>query len=366
MRYILIAFMMMISSLSIAQITKFYPNDIRHNYVTEIEDMDQQEIRLMNQWRLAGQNNDKSLSIINAIRTLKNLKEAPATLINYSFETSNGSDGYNIGEANVTLELVNSTIKTISEITLTFDFYNDEDKRIYDINTGNQYMKLTFSNLKGRPKVESFNELANNIIDCYHFLTNDEATKIETFTNKKASKIELVGATIKYDDGSISNKISELQGNDLYGEGPLKPFTECQSDIYDREHSIQPQNTLPITPRIETESLEGAKKEGEAVFDVTDQMPSYPGGAYAMMNYIEQNKQYPLSAKIKGLQGRVVVSFIVEKDGSLTDIHVVRSVETSLDNESVRVIKSMPKWNPGKNHGTIVRVRYNVVVPFNL
>ena len=102
------------------------------------------------------------------------------------------------------------------------------------------------------------------------------------------------------------------------------------------------------------------------VFDVVEQMPSFPGGPQALMEYLSNNVKYPVVAQENGVQGRVVVSFVVERDGSITDVKVVRSVDPSLDKEAVRVVKSMPRWIPGKQNGQAVRVKYNVPVAFRL
>ncbi|MBR5919353.1 MAG: energy transducer TonB [Prevotella sp.] len=107
-------------------------------------------------------------------------------------------------------------------------------------------------------------------------------------------------------------------------------------------------------------------KEPERVFDVVEQMPQFPGGDAALMQYLSNNIKYPVVAQENGVQGRVVVSFVVEKDGSITDVKVVRSVDPSLDKEAQRVVKSMPKWIPGKQNGSAVRVKYNVPVSFKL
>jgi len=84
------------------------------------------------------------------------------------------------------------------------------------------------------------------------------------------------------------------------------------------------------------------------------------------MQYLNSNIKYPVVAQENGVQGRVVVSFVVEKDGSITDVRVVRSVDPSLDREATRVVKSMPHWIPGKQNGSAVRVKYNVPVSFKL
>lgn len=106
--------------------------------------------------------------------------------------------------------------------------------------------------------------------------------------------------------------------------------------------------------------------EPEKVFEVVEQMPSFPGGEKALLEYLGNNIKYPVVAQENGVQGRVVVSFVVERDGSITDVRVVRSVDPSLDKEATRVVKSMPKWIPGKQNGSAVRVKYTVPVSFKL
>lgn len=126
---------------------------------------------------------------------------------------------------------------------------------------------------------------------------------------------------------------------------------------------------LKVTQRVETEPVkaEAPKPEVEnKVFDVVEQMPSFPGGQSALMSYLANNIKYPVVAQENGVQGRVVVSFVVERDGSITDVQVVRSVDPSLDREAQRVVRSMPKWIPGKQNGQAVRAKYNVPVSFRL
>ncbi len=111
---------------------------------------------------------------------------------------------------------------------------------------------------------------------------------------------------------------------------------------------------------------EPPKEEETKVFDVVEQMPSFPGGPSALMQYLGSNIKYPVVAEENGVQGRVVCTFVVERDGSITDVRVVKSVDPSLDREAVRVVKSMPKWIPGKQNGSAVRVKYTVPVTFRL
>ena len=107
-------------------------------------------------------------------------------------------------------------------------------------------------------------------------------------------------------------------------------------------------------------------KKNNMVFDVVEVMPQYPGGQIAMLKYIMENIKYPEQAMKEGIQGRVTVRFIVEKDGSISNVKPVLSVHPLLDTEAVRVVESMPKWSPGKQNGKPVRVRFNVPVMFKL
>ena len=102
------------------------------------------------------------------------------------------------------------------------------------------------------------------------------------------------------------------------------------------------------------------------VFDVVEEMPSFPGGQGALMAFLSSNIKYPVVAQENGVQGRVIVGFVVERDGSITDVKVMRSVDPSLDREAQRVVKAMPRWKPGKQNGSAVRVKYTVPVVFRL
>lgn len=106
--------------------------------------------------------------------------------------------------------------------------------------------------------------------------------------------------------------------------------------------------------------------EETKIFTVVEQMPMYPGGDAALMGYLRDNIHYPTIAAENGVQGRVVVGFVVERDGSITDVKILRGVDPSLDREAMRVVKSMPRWNPGKQNGSAVRVKYQVPVSFRL
>ena len=99
---------------------------------------------------------------------------------------------------------------------------------------------------------------------------------------------------------------------------------------------------------------------------VVEHQPSFPGGQQALIKYLKENIKYPEQAKNDSIEGRVVLTFVVETDGSITDPKVVRGVHPLLDAEALRVVKLMPKWEPGYQNGAPVRVKYNIPVTFKL
>ncbi|MEG1762375.1 MAG: energy transducer TonB [Bacteroidales bacterium] len=104
----------------------------------------------------------------------------------------------------------------------------------------------------------------------------------------------------------------------------------------------------------------------EEIFQIVEEMPSYPGGDEARMAYLSQNLKYPVLAMESGIQGTVYIGFVVEKDGGVTDVRVARGIGGGCDEEAVRVVKAMPKWKAGKQRGRSVRVRYSVPIRFSL
>ena len=107
-------------------------------------------------------------------------------------------------------------------------------------------------------------------------------------------------------------------------------------------------------------------EKNQQVFDVVEQMPEYPGGIQALFEYLSQNVKYPSDAENQKVEGRVIATFIVETDGTINNVEVVKPVFPSLDAEAIRVLSGMPKWTPGKQSGKEVRVKYTVPINFNL
>ena len=107
-------------------------------------------------------------------------------------------------------------------------------------------------------------------------------------------------------------------------------------------------------------------KKNQKVFDIVEQMPEYPGGQAALFEFISKNVKYPDDAVKKKVEGKVFVTFVVDTDGKITDVSLMRKVFPSLDAEAIRVISAMPNWIPGKQKGQVVRVKYTVPIIFRL
>ena len=134
-------------------------------------------------------------------------------------------------------------------------------------------------------------------------------------------------------------------------------------------------DTEETTPAVKSTSKAGEKAVESSdpkkvftgkVYDLVDEMPSFPGGLEELYKWIDNNVQYPAVARENGIEGRVILKFIVEKDGSLSDSTVIHSVHPMVDREALRLVGQMPKWNPGKRAGIPVRVRYCLPIKFKL
>lgn len=134
-----------------------------------------------------------------------------------------------------------------------------------------------------------------------------------------------------------------------------------ETTIQSSEENNQAVEIKYVAPVVEEEEPEEAE-----IFMVVEEMPEFPGGMAECLKFLGKNIKYPTIAQENGVQGRVIVQFVVNQDGSIVDPVVVRSVDPYLDKEALRVIKTMPKWKPGKQRGKAVRVKYTVPVTFKL
>lgn len=204
-------------------------------------------------------------------------------------------------------------------------------------------------------EVEEENEIGD--VDTFlRLTTNTETQKSKAAVNYILAASDLVfGKLVKF--LFPENKIPTDEVYFIDTEG------KCQSFGYDPNiSSIIPAKSSSMSLQKVADSSMNSKSI-EKTFDVVENMPSYPGGKDAMIAFLSSNMRYPDAAKKNGIHGRVIVSFVVDKDGSITETKVVRSVDPALDQEALRLVNSMPKWKPGTAEGKPVRVKYSI--PFN-
>ena len=194
---------------------------------------------------------------------------------------------------------------------------------------------------------------------------------------KKGINGRVICSFVVKKDGSLSN-ISILRGIDpsLDAEA-MRMLSAMPKWIPGRQNgkAVQVKYTVPIIFHMSKEEQTAETKEEEPVIDdthesplftVVEQMPKYPGGEKALLQYLAKKVKYPVYALEHNIQGRVTCSFVVDRDGSLSNISILRGIDPSLDAEALRVIQSMPKWIPGKQRGVAVAVKYAVPVTFRL
>lgn len=168
----------------------------------------------------------------------------------------------------------------------------------------------------------------------------------------------------------MNKKKSNAAGHIKYALFVLPAFAllvagniSCSQDASQTEDAKE-EVVAPVSPEAKEAPADSTAKE--EVFMVVEQMPEFPGGMKELLKFLQDNLKYPENAMKNNVQGRVIVQFVVEKDGTLTEFKVARSVDPDLDAEALRVLQTMPKWKPGMQRGKIVRVKFTVPVSFKL
>lgn len=159
------------------------------------------------------------------------------------------------------------------------------------------------------------------------------------------------------DADQVKNEVMDMdsQKEDNTARGVV---TQEGSDDADRFKAVQEQ--------VVVKEPEPVKPKEEEIFIAVEQQAEFPGGLKALMTWLSSNLRYPEAAMQNDIQGRVMVKFVVEKDGSIGDVTILKGVDKDLDREAIRVVKKMPKWQPGKNNGVAVRSYYNLPVVFKI
>ena len=190
--------------------------------------------------------------------------------------------------------------------------------------------------------------------------------KTETPKVEQVQKVEKVKSSIAFTPLVIKKDSEVKPEEEMKTQDELKE-TKTAIGAFDVKGNDESGGTvLKAVEEIATPEPPKQEAEQNKVFDVVEQQPQFPGGMGALNQWLGSNIKYPAMAAENGIEGRVIVQFVVERDGSVSGVHVVRGVDSSLDKEATRVVAQMPKWIPGKQNGSAVRVKYTVPVTFRL
>lgn len=266
-------------------------------------------------------------------------------------------------------------------VTLTLLVKNDHfDVRIVITLTGKytrnkDHLNITWTGVQTKPNQTDMDALSarnrDNVLQSLksigHHFTSKYKNKTEYFLILRLDDECLI--ITKFDPQS--KLFNDFEWTTLFNESHKKKEEERAAQLAvekARQDSIRQVQEAEAKARREAE--EKAKREAvdavNEVFDHCEQMPSFPGGDLELMKFLHDHMKYPAVAEENGIQGRVIVNFIVERDGSISNAQIQKSVDPSLDKEAIRLIKSMPRWIPGKQDGIEVRAKYTVPVTFRL
>ena len=193
----------------------------------------------------------------------------------------------------------------------------------------------------------------------YPYVLPVAAIAVTAFARPEVSETVEEISAVKVNDltAIVETKVAESSGQLLSVQSVPKDSVNRKSKV-----AVQQMDELVVVGYASKDSV----KDREPVFNVVEQMPSFPGGMEALMQYLAKNMRYPVEAQKNKVQGRVVVGFIVSKDGDIKKAHILRGVDPELDAEAIRVIESMPRWMPGMQRGKAVAVSYTLPVMFRL
>ena len=183
------------------------------------------------------------------------------------------------------------------------------------------------------------------------------------FEYKTYEKVAYNLGALNLDD--LEEEIIPITKQEIKPPPPPPPPPEI-IEIVEDDVEIEDEIEIEDTESDEDEEIEIIEEDDDEFFMVVENMPIFPGGDLGLMKYIQKNVKYPAIAKEYNITGKVYVSFIVDKSGSVTNVKIVRGVDKNLDAEAVRVVKSLPKYKPGRQRGISVRVMFTIPINFTL
>ena len=221
-----------------------------------------------------------------------------------------------------------------------------------------------FSNRNGSPDATFMESMTDSIasLDSAAEMVGHHVLELKESANSMPAEVKT----------EIQQEKKKLEAKDNHADSrevpsPTQPSTSSGKVESTSQSAAKPEPAKPVEAATSNNAAaESQATKADAIHEVVDEPPSFPGGDAAQIAFLSNNLRYPAVAMEQGIQGRVVTQFVVDKDGSITDVKVVRSLDPMLDKEAVRLVKSMPKWTPGKLNGSPVRVKCILPISFRL
>ena len=221
-----------------------------------------------------------------------------------------------------------------------------------------------FSNRNGSPDATFMESMTDSIasLDSAAEMVDHHVLKTKESANPIPAEVK---PGIKQENKTPEAKENPADSREV--PSPTQPSTSSGKVESTSQSVAKPEPAKPVEATTSNNAAaESQATKADAIHEVVDEPPSFPGGDAAQIAFLSNNLRYPAVAMEQGIQGRVVTQFVVDKDGSITDVKVVRSLDPMLDKEAVRLVKSMPKWTPGKLNGSPVRVKCILPISFRL
>ena len=238
-------------------------------------------------------------------------------------------------------------LAVVGAILFSLSIYNDYRAEIEAAEAKERAEKMSAAQLAQMEEVEEVEEE----VEEQRFEQPEIEVPQEVLATVQVTQIAIVDAE------EVKNEVMDMetQQEDNTARGVVN---QAGSDDADKFQAVAEQ--------VVVKEPEPEPVKEEQIFVAVEQQPEFPGGTAALMKWLANNVRYPQMALENGISGRVIVKFVVEKDGSVSGVTLVRGVDKDLDREAIRVVKSMPKWQPGKNNGQAVRCYFNLPVNFKL
>ena len=238
-------------------------------------------------------------------------------------------------------------LAVVAAILFSLNMYNDYRAEIEAAEAKERAEKMSAAQLAQMEEVEEVEEE----VEEQRFEQPEIEVPQEVLATVQVTQIAIVDAE------EVKNEVMDMeaQKEDNTARGVVN---QAGSDDADKFQAVAEQ--------VVVKEPEPEPVKEEQIFVAVEQQPEFPGGTAALMKWLANNVRYPQMALENGISGRVIVKFVVEKDGSVSGVTLVRGVDKDLDREAIRVVKSMPKWQPGKNNGQAVRCYFNLPVNFKL